>query len=237
MRRYVRDGSSLSIYRKRLTLLGRWEGFPSTLPILCQELYYRYCMEYTEEAFERFYHSTMPVFFSYAVERCQEGENRTDPLEIVIRLYGVLVSHAMNRRRVPFRALFSWCFGVINNLIQEEQRFRKKLPSGSEGLERCESGEDPLEAMISAEEIEKRDQSFRELLGFIEQPNRLLTKRERSVMEMFYCRDLPLKEISRKLSIKRDHVGVILFRARRRLISYFQGRRKMKRSENQSAEN
>lgn len=222
MRRTSAERISLDLYREEVTADYQQRGMRSTLPILCQELYFRYCMESTEETFERFYHSTMPVFLSYAVERCQEKGPGADPQEIVTRLYGILVTHAVNRRRVPFRSLFSWCFGVISNLIQEEQRFHGKIPPGAEGMERCLGGENPLEAMICAEDQDRRDQDLEQLLRLIEEPNSLLTNRERSVMSCFYCRNLTLKTIAVNLGIKREHVGVILFRARKRLIDHFQ---------------
>ncbi len=89
-------------------------------PLLCQEFYYRYCVDAREEIFQRFYDSTYLIFQSYAAEKCAAAGNGLDPKEIVARLYVALVLHACGGRRLPIRALLSWCFGTILNLIREE---------------------------------------------------------------------------------------------------------------------
>lgn len=189
--------------------------------MLCQELYFRYCMDFSESTFERFYRSTIPVFFSFAVERCNEAENPIDPQEVVNRLYGILVSHAMDRQRIPIRVLFSWCFGVISNLVREEQRFSKRQHCCLEELEYRPGGTDPLDQMISTEETNRKQSAYKGILHLIERPNSLLPDRERRVMALFYCQGLTLKKIAQKLDITPEHAGVILFRARKRLANHF----------------
>ena len=185
--------------------------------MLCQELYYRYCLEATDEAFQRFYDSTATVFLSFAAEKCQAAGNPVEAQDVVNRLYGILVSHAVGIRRVPIRALFSWCFGVISNMIKEEQRIRGKDPLHLEGLEEHGGGIDPLEKMIVAEETGEKEALYTRVMKMISTPNGVLSERQRRAMEMFYCEGTTLRGIARHLKVSVPHSAVLLFRARRKI--------------------
>ncbi|MHC4944167.1 MAG: RNA polymerase sigma factor [Planctomycetota bacterium] len=192
--------------------------------MLCQELFYQYCMDFSDESFERFYYLTIPVFLSFAAERCQEMGNQADPQEVVNRLYGILVSHASHHRRIPIRVLFSWCFGVITNLIREEHRLRERKFRRLEACADRVGGMNPLESIIRSEETRARQAVYRGILHLIKQPNAVLVERERRVMALFYFGGMAIKGIAALLDITPEHTGVILFRARRRLAEHFQGR-------------
>ena len=107
--------SSIQAEEVRFSALGH--GRAKGLPMLCQELFLRYCLDLTEDTFQDFYHSTFPVFLSFAMERCALVKGMDlDPEEVVNRLYGILVAHAAGcRDRVPIKVLLSWCFGTVSN--------------------------------------------------------------------------------------------------------------------------
>jgi RNA polymerase sigma factor (sigma-70 family) len=194
------------------------EGFQKKLPSLCQELFYRYCLDFSEESFDRFYRSTFQVFLSFAGERCAAMSCDLDPNEIVNRLYGILVAHATNpKKRLPIRALLSWCFGAINNLIKEERRFRYREAQAGHSLDHFVEMRSPLDQMILCEEKERKKILYDEILKLITVQNSFLTERERKIMKMFYCDGLSLRRIAIIWELKVKHVAVILFRTRRRI--------------------
>lgn len=193
---------------------------PSSLfPNLCQELYYKYCRTFTNESFDEFYNSTFPVFISFAVEKINGTRLNIEPQEIVNRLYGILVAHASNRKRVPIKVLLSWCFGVICNLIREEQRSQGRLAQVYHRPELEREVLDPLLIIMNTEESQRRKKLYDKVLRLIENPNDILTDRERNVMNLFYCKGLKLKDISEALSTSPENVAVILFRSRKRIAS------------------
>jgi len=193
------------------------------LPLLCQDLYFKYCNSFNNEMFELFYYSTLPVFYSFAIEKCHEYSCRTDPKEIVNRLYGILISHAAAKHRVPIRVLFSWCFGVLTNLVREERRLQTKnlLNYKDVLMEMRDEANDPLKSMINQEEMENKRRQYLKILKLLSAPNAVLTERERKIMAAFYCRAKPLKTIALEQNITPEHAGVVLYRARRRLASFF----------------
>jgi RNA polymerase sigma factor (sigma-70 family) len=198
--------------------------FQERLPLLCQELFHQYCLDSSDESFERFYYLTIPVFLSFTAERCQEMGIQTDPREVVNRLYGILVSHASHHRRIPIRVLFSWCFGVITNLIREEQRHRGRRFQRLEACVDRAGGMNPLDSIIHSEEKRTRQAVYRKILQRIKRPNNLLVERERRVLGLYYFDGLIIKEIAVRLGLTPEHTGVILFRARRRLAEHFRDR-------------
>lgn len=196
----------------------------SDLPLLCQELFYRYCIEANEELFESFYRSTYPVFLGFATEKCSVNGHALDPREIVNRLYGVLVIHASSRRRsVPIRSLLSWCFGAISNLIKEEVRFRsRELPE----LNRINPPiwkESPLDSVIQDEDLQRRKRLYQDVLKLIHMRNNLLSDREREILHRYYCRNQSLRDVAARMKIRSEHAGVVLFRARRRIAQFLRG--------------
>jgi RNA polymerase sigma factor (sigma-70 family) len=197
-------------------------GWPrKRLPMLCQELFLKYCVDYTEEAFEKFYYSTVPVFLSFAMEKCQAAGNLVEPQDVVNRLYGILVTHASGRHRVPIKALFSWCFGVICNLIKEEQRFRARNHFSLNDFDDNCVGKNPLDLLISKEELDERSALYEKIMQLISNPNPILTDRERYVLDLFYCKGQPLRNIAVKLKITVSHTAVILYRSRQRIAVSF----------------
>lgn len=186
--------------------------------ILFQELYYKYCMEYSEESFEEFYHSTFGFFLSFTRDRLSIHKGSAlDPHEIVNRLYGVLVAHAYKKRKPIIKAILSWSFGVICNLIREEIREEKKWTSVEEGAVRDTATQTPLNQLLKSEEKEAHKGFCIKIIELIKQKNQLLSWRDRRVMEMFYLKRQKLKIISKELNLKVSHAAVILYRSRKKI--------------------
>jgi RNA polymerase sigma factor (sigma-70 family) len=200
----------------------------SGLPVFCQELFFRFCMDFRNETFEPFYYSTVQMFLSFANavqmflsfanERCYAyGKRWVDPREIVNRLYGVLIAHASGNRRFPFKAMLSWCFGVINNMIKEEIRRCAKSPLPMKCAESQEGGKDPLDHLLQKEETKHMQDLYNRVMEFLTSSNAVLSERDRKVMHLFYCEGQSLKKIAKIQKIRMEHVAVILFRSRKRI--------------------
>ena len=196
-------------------LRNRW--IDNKLPLLCRDLYTRYCIDFSEEAFERFYRATLHIFQVFTTEKCAALEIDLDPSEIVNRLYGLLVAHASLRRTLPIRSLLSWCFGTICNMIKEERRLRSRKHVPLSRVQNRPGGRTPLDQVIHREESVKRDLAYERILKLILTRNMVLPDRERKVMAQFYLEGLSLRRIASYSGITAEHAAVILFRARRRI--------------------
>jgi len=209
--------SSIQAEEVRFSALGH--GRAKGLPMLCQELFLRYCLDLTEDTFQDFYHSTFPVFLSFAMERCALVKGMDlDPEEVVNRLYGILVAHAAGcRDRVPIKVLLSWCFGTINNIIKEELRFRSRIRQAPGISEPLVENRNALDMIIHKEDKENRRDLYNRVMSLIATTGNSLMEREKTVMRMFYSEGLLLRDIASRLGIRVEHAAVILFRARRRI--------------------
>lgn len=193
----------------------------NNLHLACQEMFHRYCRDFSSETFDHFYRSTFYIFLSFAVEKCSESGQDLDPHEIVNRLYGILVAHASGSRRVPIKALLSWCFGAISNLIKEELRFRSRKAKSLEILENRAEGQTPLDLLIQREDMEKKEAFYGFIRKLVDTPSPWLTERQRKVMRMFYFDGLTLRGIAARLNIRVEHTAVILHRSRKRIALLF----------------
>ena len=200
-------------------LRNRWND--NKLPLLCRDLFTRYCIDFSEEAFERFYRSTLQIFQVFTTEKCAALGADLDPNEIVNRLYGLLVAHASLRRHLPIRSLLSWCFGTICNMIKEERRHRSRKHVPLSRVQNRPGGRSPLDQVIHREESAKRGLVYKMILNLILTRNPVLSDRERKVMAQFYFEGLSLRRIASNSGINAEHAAVILFRARRRIALLF----------------
>jgi len=193
----------------------------NNLPLLCQELYYKYCMDFREDSFGVFYRSTVNMFLSVAAEKClKDGKGRVDPREIVNRLYGLLVLHASRKGPAPFRAILSWCFGAISNMVKEEYRKLLKQAVLSRRIESSGCSPSPLDKLLQKEEKKKRLRLYYKIIELINSNNSIISERDRRVMELFYCESQSLRAISDIINIKIEHAAVILCRARKRIANH-----------------
>ena len=190
-------------------------------PLPFQEFYCRYLEHSDSESFERFYRSTRALFYSYAAEKCAVAGGDVDPQEVVNHLYSTLVIYAAMHRRVPVRALLSWCLGTIANLVHTEKRnnIRSELPLSGSPHRPVPS--DPLDALIEEEEQGSRRSLYERILDLIHRPNRILSSRERQVLRLFYCEGKSMRSVAAACRIKPDYVAVLLHRARRKIAARF----------------
>lgn len=194
---------------------------PGRLPLRCQELYFAYLMNASSDAFERFYEETKDLFYSYAVERCAAAGGDVDPQEVVNRLYGTLVTYAANHRRIPVRALLSWCLGTLANLVHAEKRAKVRPTLPVDALGDRASACDPLDQLIEAEERGARRRLYDRIMDLVHRPNPLLSARERKILHLFYCEGRSIRSVAAACRVRPDHVAVLLHRARRKIAARF----------------
>lgn len=209
---------------------GREMNFDQFFPLLYQELFRKYCMELSEESFERFYHATYSFFLGFAAEKCTVAGMNLDPDDVVNRLYGILVSHASGRRKgVPFKSLFSWCFGTITNIVKEEIRRQNRALLGLGKMKKHpEDRHSPLNRMIQKEDQKRFNTLYNNVLRLIQSDDTYLSEREKQVMRLFYCETKSLRSIAQELGLKVENTAVILFRSRRRISRYFSAKHRKK---------
>lgn len=155
-------------------------------------------------AFENLYRSLYGSTYSYIRYRCNDQDLAEElTARVFMRLLETLDTYS--RAKGPFKP---WFYALTRNVIADHFR-RHRIRNGFLRAARTPDREGPAspeERLISRE-------TNRELL----QALRLLSDRERDLLGMKFAFDLKYREISEMTGLTESNIGVIVFRAMRRL--------------------
>ncbi|OGO31260.1 MAG: hypothetical protein A2Z29_09230 [Chloroflexi bacterium RBG_16_56_11] len=164
----------------------------------------------TAEAFAVFYEQYMPKVFRYIRFRITEKDLAED-------LTSVVFEKALTKftTYTPEKATFStWIFRIARNTLIDHFRAssRGSTVQLDEAIEHANDDESPEETAIASEE----QRMLRQCIS-------RLSPGEREIISLKFGADMTNRQIAGTLGISDSNVGVILFRAVRKLRSDFAG--------------
>ncbi len=156
------------------------------------------------EAFAAIYDHYFPRVYNYVRYRVQDSETADD---ITAQIFErALVG--LGRYRPERGALIAWLFGIARHVIGDYLRAQKRRRWFSLDLLRNKANADP-----TPEQIVVRNETREELLKAVAQ----LNDRERELIAFKFGARMTNRHIARLTGLSESNVGVILYRAIRRL--------------------
>jgi RNA polymerase sigma-70 factor (ECF subfamily) len=155
-------------------------------------------------AFAAIYDHYFPRVYNYARYRVGDAPTADDLTAQVFERVLVKIGEYRPERR-PFAA---WLFAIARNAVNDHLRAQRRHPWLS-----LEALRDRASATPPPEEIAERDESRSELLEAVAR----LSERERELVALKFAAGLTNRTIAELTGLSEGHVGVILYRAVRRL--------------------
>jgi RNA polymerase sigma-70 factor (ECF subfamily) len=158
-------------------------------------------------AFAAIYDHYFPRVYNYVRYRVGDAETADD---VTAQVFERALAHIGSYRpeRAPFAA---WLFAIARNAVTDHRRARKRRQWLS--LDTCEAVRDRAGAEPLPEEVVTRSETHAELLAAIAH----LSDRERDLIALKFAAGLTNRRIAELTGLSANHVGVILYRAVRRL--------------------
>jgi len=155
-------------------------------------------------AFAAIYDHYFPRVYNYARYRVGDAQMADDlTAQVFERVLAKIGEYRPERR--PFAA---WLFAIARNAVNDHLRAQRRHPWLS-----LEALRDRASATPPPEEIAERDESRSELLEAVAR----LSERERELVALKFAAGLTNRTIAELTGLSEGHVGVILYRAVRRL--------------------
>lgn len=165
--------------------------------------------ENTAEVFSQLYEEHFPKVYRYVSYQIMDSDIAED-------LTSVIWEKALTKFRMydSRKAAFStWILSIARNAVVDYFREnRKKQNMQIELIKSTPTGASPDEAIIKGEEI-------RLLQSYISQ----LSRQEQDIISFKFGGEMTNREIAKTLGLSESNVGVILFRAIRKLKDQFHG--------------
>lgn len=155
-------------------------------------------------AFAAIYDHYFPRVYNYARYRVGDAQTADDVAAQVFERVLVKIGEYHPERR-PFAA---WLFAIARNAVNDHLRTQRRHPWLS-----LEAVRDRASAAPSPEAAVEGDESRSELLGAVAR----LSERECELIALKFAAGLTNRHIAEVTGLKEGHVGVILYRAVRRL--------------------
>ncbi len=158
----------------------------------------------TPSGFATLYNRYYPAVYRYIRYRVDDEDLAADlTAQTFLRALDRL--HTFHPERGTFAA---WLFRIARNQVNSHYRWRKRHPQVP--IERAETIPDEKRSMQTLVEIREENAALQKAL-------RSLTPRERDLLGLKFASRLSHREIAALTGLKENHVGVILYRALRRL--------------------
>ncbi|MCL4271680.1 MAG: sigma-70 family RNA polymerase sigma factor [Anaerolineales bacterium] len=176
----------------------------TTLPLLANETDLAARAAGEPSAFAIIYDHYFPKVYNYVRYRVRDVDVADEITALVFER--VLTGIGSYRpQKAPFGA---WLFSIARNAVHDHHRSTSRHPWLPLDLIAAHPAADPL----PEEAVEQKDASARLL-----QAVRQLAPREQDLIALKFASGLENKEIAKVVGLSESHVGVILFRALRRL--------------------
>jgi RNA polymerase sigma-70 factor (ECF subfamily) len=155
-------------------------------------------------AFAAIYDHYFPRVYNYVRYRVSDAQTSDD---LTAQIFERVMAHlgAYRSQRAPFAA---WLFAIARNTLNDHLRAQKRRRWLSLDALRQHPGDDP-----PPDEIAMRNQTRAELLSAVAR----LSVREREIIALKFGAGLTNRMIAELSGLSESHVGVILFRAVRKL--------------------
>jgi len=211
---------SLQILKRDLSSGSAQPTSPEKMENRCTQLLKAFAISADPRFFEGFYSLTSPLFNWFTQKQLADC-SKIDSNHLTQRIYGVLCEYALCPTcDVPSENLFSWCFCLINNLID----FQKKQDRSEDG------GDAPIasdnyslypsstEAWMRSKHLEEPERVFEHLAETWITDDANLSTIEKEVLIYYYRENLDLQILADRIGLSRDRAERLLSISRLKML-------------------